>query len=179
MACASLGAVPAAAQDGNRTTGEVEEAGAGAKKAKAATERDASSRSRARHPSTGWLPRVRLDNDAYNFWLHPGHRSDEEYTNGVVIGMEALKAPGWGRTIGRGAPACATSLDEDGACLTTSVFIGQDMYTPNLDRPPFSYAGWMYERPYAAWLYVGGEGRRVSNRALRTYALSVGVTGAP
>lgn len=37
----------------------------------------------------------------------------------------------------------------------------------------------MYERPYAAWLYLGGEGRRISNRALRTYSLSLGVTGAP
>lgn len=137
------------------------------------------SRSQPRQPTTGWLPRVRLDNDAYNFWLHPGHRSDEEYTNGVVLGMEALKAPGWGRVLGGGAPGCVHAGAADRACLTTLLFIGQDMYTPNLDRPPFSYVGWMYERPYAAWLYVGGEGRRVSNRALRTYSLSLGVTGAP
>ena len=65
---------------------------------------------------------------------------------------------------------CAVAVVEDHTCLTTTLFIGQDMYTPNLDRPPFSYAGWMYERPYAAWLYAGGEGRRVSRRALRTYS---------
>ncbi|MBK6841223.1 MAG: lipid A deacylase LpxR family protein [Gemmatimonadetes bacterium] len=141
--------------------------------------KDEAARSSPRHRSAGWLPRVRLDNDAYNFWLHPGHRSDEEYTNGVVLGMETLRAPAWGGVLGGGAPACLNAQPGDRACLSTLLFIGQDMYTPNLDRPPFSYIGWEFERPYAAWLYVGGEGRRVSSRALRTYALSLGVTGAP
>jgi len=127
----------------------------------------------------GWLPRVRLDNDAYNFWVHPGHRSDEQYTNGVVLGLETLRAPGWGGWLGRHASPCATSTAEDRACLSTLVYIGQDMYTPNLDRPPFSYAGWTSERPYAAWLYVGGEGRRAASRTLRTYSMALGVTGAP
>lgn len=163
----------AGAQDANRagSAGDASEKG-GAKKEGAA-------RSQPRHPTLGWLPRLRLDNDAYNFWKHPGKRTDEEYTNGVVFGMEALRAPGWGKTLGRRAPECATALTSDRACLSTLLFIGQDMYTPNLDRPPFSYQGWMFERPYAAWLYAGGEGRRISNRALRTYTLSLGVTGAP
>lgn len=163
----------AGAQDANRagSAGDASEKG-GAKKEGAA-------RSQPRRPTLGWLPRLRLDNDAYNFWKHPGKRTDEEYTNGVVFGMEALRAPGWGNTLGRRAPGCATALTSDRACLSTLLFIGQDMYTPNLDRPPFSYQGWMFERPYAAWLYAGGEGRRISNRALRTYTLSLGVTGAP
>ena len=97
----------------------------------------------------------------------------------MVLGMETLRAPAWGGVLGGGAPACLNAQPGDRACLSTLLFIGQDMYTPNLDRPPFSYIGWEFERPYAAWLYVGGEGRRVSSRALRTYALSLGVTGAP
>lgn len=120
--------------------------------------KDEAARSSPRHPSAGWLPRVRLDNDAYNFWLHPGHRSDEEYTNGVVLGMETLRAPAWGGVLGGGAPACLNAQLGDRVCLSTLLFIGQDMYTPNLDRPPFSYIGWEFERPYAAWLYVGGRG---------------------
>lgn len=147
--------------------------------AKRPTARDKAARSRPMPPANGWLPRLRLDNDAYNFWMMPGRRTDEEYTNGVVAAVETLHGPWWGGSLGGKARGCGIAVAEDHACLTTSLFIGQDMYTPNLDRPPYSYPGWMYERPYAAWLYVGGEGRRVSRRALRTYSLSLGVTGAP
>lgn len=126
-----------------------------------------------------WLPRVRLDNDAYNFWLHPGHRTDEEYTNGVVLAVEALRAPLWGTWLGGGAPGCAFASDGERACLSTQFAIAHEMFTPNLDRPPFSSPDWERERPYAAWLYVGGEGRRISARALRTYSLALGVTGPP
>ena len=132
-----------------------------------------------RIPTAHWLPRVQLDNDAYNFWLHPGHRTDEEYTNGVVLAVEALRAPLWGRWPGGGAPACAIATASDHACLTTTLSIAHEMYTPNLDRPPYSSPDWERERPYAAWLYLGGEGRRASARALRVYSLALGVTGPP
>lgn len=126
-----------------------------------------------------WLPRVRLDNDAYNFWVHPGHRTDEEYTNGVVLAVEALQAPLWGRFMGGGAPACAIATGGDRACLSTQLSLAHEMYTPNLDRPPFASPDWERERPYAAWLSLGGEGRRISARALRTYSVALGVTGPP
>lgn len=132
-----------------------------------------------RVPTSAWLPRLRLDNDAYNFWIHPGRRSDEEYTNGVVASLEALQAPLWGKRLGGGAPGCAVATREARACLSTTLLIGQDMYTPNLDRPPFRRPDWEDERPYAAWLYVGGEGRRITARSLRTVGLSLGVTGGP
>ena len=128
---------------------------------------------------TGWLPRLRLDNDAYNFWIHPGDRTDEEYTNGVVASLETLGAPWWGKRFGGGNPACADSRDRRGTCLTTAVSLTQDIYTPNLRRPPFSSDTWENERPYAGWLSLGAEGRRVSHRALRTVSLAVGVTGKP
>ncbi|MEO7965837.1 MAG: lipid A deacylase LpxR family protein, partial [Gemmatimonadaceae bacterium] len=75
--------------------------------------------------------------------------------------------------------ACAIAAISDPACLTTGVTLTQDIYTPNLHRPPFSSDTWADERPYAAWLGVGMEGRRVSARALRTVAIAVGVTGKP
>jgi lipid A 3-O-deacylase len=154
-------------------------AGAGLRAQEAVGTADAASRTQPRLPSSPWLPRLRLDNDAYNFWLHPGHRSDEEYTNGVVASVETLRAPWWGRHLGGGAPGCAAAPVASPACLSTTLLIGQDMYTPNLDRPPFRRPDWEHERPYAAWLYVGGEGRRITARSLRTVGLSVGVTGAP
>ena len=127
----------------------------------------------------GWLPRLRLDNDAYNFWIAPGHRTDEEYTNGVVASLETLGAPWWGKRLGGGNPSCADSQEVRGTCLTTAISLTQDIYTPNLHRPPFSSDTWENERPYAAWLSLGAEGRRVSPRALRTMSLALGVTGKP
>lgn len=126
-----------------------------------------------------WLPRVRLDNDAYNFWIHPGHRTDEEYTNGVVLAVESLRAPLWGKRLGGGAPGCGIATGHDRVCLSTQLAMAHEMYTPNLDRPPFSSPDWERERPYAAWLYLSGEGRRISARALRSYTLALGVTGPP
>ena len=129
--------------------------------------------------STAWLPRLRLDNDAYNFWILPGRRSDEQYTNGVVASFETLRAPWWGKRFGGGRPGCASDSTRVGSCLATLVSLGHDMYTPNLERTPYTTPDWERERPYAAWLYVAGEGRRISPRALRTYSLALGVTGPP
>jgi lipid A 3-O-deacylase len=134
---------------------------------------------RAAGQGAPWLPRLRLDNDSYNFWLAPGDRTDEEYTNGVVASLETLGAPWWGKRLGGGHPACAHDTRPKGTCLTTLVSLSQDIYTPNLHRPPFSTPDWQRERPYAAWLALGGEGRRVTARSLRTMSLAVGVTGRP
>ena len=129
--------------------------------------------------SSSWLPRLRLDNDAYNFWILPGQRSDDQYTNGILASFETLRAPWWGKRFGGGRPACAADSTRRGSCLTTLVSLGQDMYTPNLVRTPYSTPEWERERPYAAWLFVSGEGRRISRRALRTYSVALGVTGPP
>ena len=132
-----------------------------------------------RRGTTAWFPRLRLDNDAYNFWIHPAHRSDEQYSNGVVGTLEALHGSWWGRPFGGNRPGCGRDTTATGSCLTTQVFLGQSIYTPNLNRPPFSYPGWEAERPYAAWLYVGGAGRTVSPRRLRQIDVALGVTGRP
>lgn len=128
---------------------------------------------------TGWLPRLRLDNDAYNFWIHPGHRTDEEFTNGVVASLETLGGSFWGRRLGGGAPACGADTASTGRCLATVIAIGQDMYTPNLSRAPFSSPDWRNERPYAGWLWVGVSGRSVSRRSARTVDVQLGATGKP
>ncbi len=129
--------------------------------------------------SSAWLPRLRLDNDAYNFWIHPGRRSDEEYSNGVVASLETLRGTFWGRRLAPDTPDCGSDASTTGRCLTTTVALGQDMYTPNLRRPPFSTPDWEDERPYAGWLYLAATGRSVSRRSLRQLDVALGVTGPP
>ncbi len=133
------------------------------------------------HAQNGpWLPRLQLDNDAYNFWIHPAHRTDEEYSNGVVASLDALYAPWWGRFVDGGrAQGCGLQADADGKCLKTSISIAQRIYTPNLFRPPFSYPEWENERPYAGILYVGASAYVISNRRQRQVDLALGVTGEP
>lgn len=140
---------------------------------------DASASQGRRLRPSPWLPRLRLDNDAYNFWIHPGHRSDEEYSNGVVASLETLRGVGPIKRLARRTPDCGADTGRDGRCLLSSVAIGQDMYTPNLLRPPFSSPGWEDERPYAGWLYVATSGRSVSRRSARQLDLALGVTGPP
>jgi hypothetical protein len=129
--------------------------------------------------STRWLPRMQWDNDGFNFWTHPAQRPDEEYTNGVRLVMDAYDAPGWGRRLGRGRPGCASDAGGQGACLTTTLTLAQEMYTPHLARVPYSTPDWENERPYFGWLYATAEGHVVTRRARRTLALTLGVTGPP
>ncbi len=129
--------------------------------------------------SSAWFPRLRLDNDAYNFWIHPAHRTDEQYSNGVLASLEALHAPWWGRLLGGSNPGCGVDTATTGHCLTSHVFVGQNLYTPDLTRPPYANPDWESERPYAAWLFVGAGGRKVSRRRMRQVELAIGVTGRP
>ncbi len=130
------------------------------------------------HAQRGWLPRLQLDNDVYNFWTRHTQRPDEEYTNGVQASLESLTAPGWGGLFARAIPDCAGS-GGGAPCRSTMLTLGQDLYTPNLDRAPFLVEDWEDERPYFAWLYLRGSARVSSARSLRTTSVSLGVTGPP
>lgn len=127
---------------------------------------------------TGWVPRLRLDNDAYNFWIGQADRPDEEYTNGVHLTLEAARAPWWGRHFAPARRNCAELVREPKPCLATAISMGQDMYTPRLDRPPYT-PRWELERPFFGWLYLSGEARVVGARSLRTAEVTFGVTGRP
>ncbi|HUQ83999.1 MAG TPA: lipid A deacylase LpxR family protein [Gemmatimonadaceae bacterium] len=132
-------------------------------------------RSRLQPP---WRIAVRADNDAFNFWRGITQRPDKEYTNGDEVTFELSAAPWWGRRLAKRRAPC-TGLELDTArCLTTAFSFGQDMYTPRPSREPRVVPDWREDRPYAAWLYASGEARVLSERALRTVGLQVGVTGA-
>lgn len=127
---------------------------------------------------TSWRPQLRLDNDAYNFWLHPAHRPDEEYSNGVRATLLTWSAPWWGKHFATRTPDCATQ-QATGTCRLTAITLGQDIYTPQLDRAPFMVAQWESERPYFGWLYLEGKGMLASEHLLHTTTATVGVSGPP
>jgi lipid A 3-O-deacylase len=126
-----------------------------------------------------WLPKLQLDNDAYDFWQGPARRTDEQYTNGVRASLESGSAPWWGRRFASGRAGCADSTAIRVTCLETTISLGQDIYTPNLLRAPYEVPFWRNERPYFGWLYLEGEAQVAGARLLRTTSVSVGVTGAP
>lgn len=126
----------------------------------------------------GWVPRLQLDNDVYNYWQRHTRRPDEQYTNGVRASLESNGAPWWGRRFASGIRDCAGATGP-GPCRATTITLGQDLYTPNLDRAPHKVPDWERERPYFAWLYLTGEARVSSQRTLREVSVSLGVTGPP
>ncbi|MBV6520665.1 MAG: hypothetical protein MNPFHGCM_00783 [Gemmatimonadaceae bacterium] len=108
----------------------------------------------------------------------PAHRPDEEYTNGVRVTLHTWSAPWWGKAFASRTPDCSAGR-RDGFCRLTSVTLGQDIYTPRLDRTPFTVPNWEAERPYFGWLYLEGKGMLASERTLRTTTATVGVSGKP
>lgn len=125
-----------------------------------------------------WLPQLQLDNDAYNFWVHPGDRPDEEYTNGVKVSLISWSAPWWGKHFAPRTPDCGARGPAQPRCRLTTLTLGQDIYTPRLDRAPFT-TGWQDERPYFGWLYLAGTAQIAGARSRRSTTLSVGVSGPP
>ncbi|HJU74337.1 MAG TPA: lipid A deacylase LpxR family protein [Gemmatimonadaceae bacterium] len=123
-----------------------------------------------------WAWRARLDNDAYNFWQHPAARTDEEYSNGVRLSAETYRAPWWARRLARNASCEAASRS---TCVSHELMLAQEIYTPNLDRAPYTVTDWERERPYAAWLYVSSTARFARPHSLDEIELAAGVTGAP
>ena len=117
--------------------------------------------------------RLTLDNDAYNFWIPFSIRPDEEYTNGIELTAELAGAPGWGRFLSPGAPACTGAEDASADCLASTLHFGQKIFTPRSDAPTPG------ERPYAGWLYAASTGHLQSAARRRSLGVEVGVTGPP
>jgi hypothetical protein len=117
---------------------------------------------------------VRADNDAFDFWMLPWNRPDEEYTSGVHVTYEGGDAPLWARRFLQGRPVCDGSV---AACRSGRMEIGQDIYTPSvsLDDPHASPGA----RPNAGWLYLTQAARIVSATRFDELAITLGVTGPP
>jgi lipid A 3-O-deacylase len=117
---------------------------------------------------------LRTDNDAFDFWMLPWNRPDDEYTSGVHITYEGGDAPWWARSFLRGDGAC-TSLSR--SCRSARAELGQDIYTRDatisdtmvIDR----------SRPSAGWLYLSQSARSLRENRSDELTLTLGVTGPP
>jgi hypothetical protein len=97
-------------------------------------------------------------------------RTDRYYTNGIKFGaglpFDFLQMS---------AAKVLRSLDpENGAGIHVGLFLGQNMYTP---RDITIATAQPNDRPWAAWLYLGGVAQRARDNRLDTVELDLGVVG--
>lgn len=125
-------------------------------------------------PSTPRTLTLRADNDAFDFWMRPWNRPDDEYSSGVHITYDGGDAPRWARSRLDDRAMCAVGLQ---SCRSGSLELGQDIYTPStsLQNPhpaPNS-------RPNAGWLYLSQSARALDQNSSNDLTLTLGVTGPP
>lgn len=116
---------------------------------------------------------VDVENDYFNVWRPANLRSDDNYTQGIHIGVWFASAPRWLR---RSVPACAQlgrAKTHQETCASSGILVGQELYTPTNDAP-MPLPG---ERPYAAVLYTDLSFAPMSQNTLRVYSLRFGTTG--
>jgi lipid A 3-O-deacylase len=116
---------------------------------------------------------LRLDNDAFNFWLAPYKRSDEEYTSGVRLTYENGWTPWWASRVWPKVERCDR---ETTGCFTPTAWVGQDIYNPARDNRQRPIAS---SRPNAGWLYFAEEVKVAHERSVESASLTLGVTGPP
>jgi lipid A 3-O-deacylase len=117
---------------------------------------------------------VRVDNDAFDFWMQPFNRPDEEYTSGVRVSWDGGKSPWWSRALFRNGGDC---IDHATSCRTARLEIGQDIYTPSTSlADPKAAAS---ARPNAGWLYVDQTARQLADNRSDQLTVTLGVTGPP
>ena len=124
----------------------------------------------AQSPSTLTL---RIDNDAFDFWMLPWNRPDEEYSSGVHITYDGGDAPWWATRLIGGAACTVHST----SCRTKRLEIGQDMYTPA--RSPDNPVAAPGSRRNAGWLYLSEGARSLSQSRSDEFVVTLGVTGPP
>ena len=117
---------------------------------------------------------LRIDNDAFDFWMLPWNRPDDEYTSGVHITYDGGDAPWWARRFLGGDHGCPSHSQN---CRSARAELGQDIYTRDatltdplvIDR----------SRPSAGWLYLAQTARALKTRSSDELTLTLGVTGPP
>ena len=100
--------------------------------------------------------------------------TDQYYTNGIKIGggvpaerlLKLISMP----------PSALLDAITSGASNHLGLFFGQNLYTP---RDITVSAPQPYDRPWAAWLYVGGVAQSVKDDRLHTVEFDLGLVGPP
>lgn len=117
---------------------------------------------------------LRIDNDAFDFWMMPWNRPDDEYTSGVHITYDGGDAPWWARSFLHGDSGCVPRAQ---ACRSARAELGQDIYTRDteLNDPRVIQNA----RPSAGWLYLAQSARSLRDARSDDVTLTFGVTGPP
>lgn len=123
--------------------------------------------------SPRWVT-VRVDNDAFDFWMAPWNRPDEEYTSGVHVDYDGGDAPRWSREFLRGRLPCFVGAH---SCRTSRSVLGQNIYTPSVGVDGGRAAPG--SRPNAGWLFVSQTARALNDDRATDLTLTTGVTGPP
>ncbi|MCF8149891.1 MAG: lipid A deacylase LpxR family protein [Sulfuritalea sp.] len=97
-------------------------------------------------------------------------RSDRYYTNGIKFGggvpLDILQVPA--------AELLRQLAPVGGGAIHLGMFFGQNLYTP---RSITTSTPQPLDRPWAAWLYLGGVAQRAKENRLDTVELDVGIVG--
>jgi lipid A 3-O-deacylase len=130
----------------------------------------AASVARAQSPHT---VSVRIDNDAFDFWMQPYNRPDEEYTSGVHLTYDGATTPWWWWSFLGGA-ACTPGAQH---CRSARAELGQDIYTPSVSAgDPLATTG---SRASAGWLYFSHAAELLRRSRSDAFTITLGVTGPP
>jgi lipid A 3-O-deacylase len=122
--------------------------------------------------STPHMLTVRADNDAFDFWMYPWNRPDDEYTSGVHITYDGGDAPRWSRAFFRRGSPC---IGQATSCRAARLELGQDIYTNDRVDPVRRAT----LRPNAGWLYLAQSARSLRSARADEVTLTLGVTGNP
>ena len=99
-------------------------------------------------------------------------KTDRYYTNGIKFGvglpLEILEIPA--------KDLLQQLTDGNAEAIHAGVFLGQNIYTPRNIHIATPQPG---DRPWAAWLYVGGVAQLVRDNRLDTVEIDVGAVGPP
>lgn len=125
-------------------------------------------------PSAPHALTLRIDNDAFDFWMAPWNRPDEEYTSGVHIDDDGGDAPLWSRAFFARRAPCVVGVR---SCRTSRFEVGQDIYTPAVSVDSGRAAPG--SRPNAGWLFISQTARALDEDRSRDFTLTMGMTGPP
>ena len=111
---------------------------------------------------------VYIENDSI------GSGSDRYYTNGIKLGGGVSAEPVIERLLKMPAERVLQSITDNRGNLQFGLFFGQNLYTPKR----IAVAGPQpLDRPWAAWLYLGGVAQNVEGNRLQTVELDLGLIG--
>lgn len=100
--------------------------------------------------------------------------TDRYYTNGIKFGGGVKADPFVERIFHAPAESVFRSISKNSGDVKLGLFLGQNLYTPRdikigLPQP--------LDRPWAAWLYVGGVVQNIERNRLQTVELDLGIVG--